>query len=77
LVILIVLIQSGKSGGLSGLFGSGGGDALFSAPSGSAFLKKLTIGMAAGFMFTSLFLTYLAARRGFTTITRNVPVQSP
>jgi preprotein translocase subunit SecG len=72
LVILIVLIQSGKGAGLSGVFGGGGGDALFSAPSGSMFLRKLTTGLAVGFFLTSLMLTYLSARRGLRTVTRGV-----
>ncbi|HRY29874.1 MAG TPA: preprotein translocase subunit SecG [Elusimicrobiota bacterium] len=82
LVILVVLIQSGKGAGLSGVFGGGGGDALFSAPSGSSFLRKLTTSLAVAFFLTSLTLTYLAARRGFRTVTRGpwgqgqrIPVQ--
>lgn len=80
LVILVVLMQSGKGAGFSGLFGGGGGDALFSAPSGSSFMRKVTTGMAAAFFLTSLTLTYLAARRGLRTVTRgawNQGIPSP
>jgi len=70
LVILVVLIQSGKGAGLANVFGGGGGDALFSAPSGSMFIRKLTTGLAIGFFMTSLVLTYLSARRGLRTVTR-------
>ncbi|HOW27881.1 MAG TPA: preprotein translocase subunit SecG [Elusimicrobiota bacterium] len=70
LVIFIVLIQSGKGAGLSGVFGAGGGDALFSAPSGTNFIKKLTTGLAIGFFLTALTLTYLSARRGLRTVTQ-------
>jgi preprotein translocase subunit SecG len=72
LVILVVLIQSGKGAGLSNVFGGGGGDALFSAPSGSLFIRKLTTGLAIAFFMTSLTLTYLAARRGMRTVTRGM-----
>ncbi len=61
-LILIVLLQAGKSAGLSGLFGGGGGDNLFATPSGGAFLKKVTITMAAVFVLTSLALTVLSTR---------------
>src|ERR1051326_7864669 len=78
MVILIVLVQSGRGAGFSGLFGGGGGDALFSAPSGSSFLRKLTTGLATGFFLTSLFLTYLSARRGIHSVTRGAwPVSRP
>lgn len=77
LVILVVLIQSGKGAGLSNVFGGGGGgDALFSAPSGSLFIRKLTTGLAVGFFLTSLTLTYLSARRGLRTVTRGMFNQS-
>jgi len=70
LVILTVLIQVGKGVGLSGLFGGGGGEALFSAPSGSTFMRKLTAGLAIAFFTTSLLLTYLSARKGLKSVTR-------
>ncbi|MGQ0644369.1 MAG: preprotein translocase subunit SecG [Elusimicrobiota bacterium] len=72
LVILVVLIQSGKGAGLSNVFGGGGGDALFSAPSGSMFIRKLTTGLAAGFFLTCLILAYLSAHRGRRTVTRGL-----
>lgn len=67
-LILIVLLQAGKSSGL-GIFGGGGSDALFSAPSGSAFLKKVTTIIAIIFVLTSIGLTYFAAHRGMKTVT--------
>ncbi len=71
LVILVVLIQSGKGAGLSNVFGGGGGgDALFSAPTGSLFIRKLTTGFAVAFFITTLMLTYLGVRRGLRTVTR-------
>ncbi|MFN3966806.1 MAG: preprotein translocase subunit SecG, partial [Endomicrobiia bacterium] len=35
-LILIVLIQTGRSGGFGGIFGGSGAEQLFSTPSGSA-----------------------------------------
>jgi preprotein translocase subunit SecG len=73
-LILIVLLQSGKSGGISGLFGGGGSDQLFSAPSGMAFIKKVTVVMAVVFIITSLFLTISTSRREFSSVTSRIPI---
>ena len=61
-LIVIVLLQAGKSGGMAGIFGGGGSDQLFSAPSGMAFIKKLTVACAVVFMVTSLTLTLVSSR---------------
>jgi preprotein translocase subunit SecG len=75
-VILAVLLQSGKGAGMSGIFGGGGSDAVFSAPSGTSFIKKVTAGLAVAFFVTSLLLTYLGSRRGVRSVTRefSIPV---
>lgn len=71
-LILIVLLQAGRGGGM-GIFGGGGGsDALFSAPSGSAFLKKATTIIAIIFIITSVGLTYFASHKGMKTITGSI-----
>jgi preprotein translocase subunit SecG len=73
-LILVVLFQAGKGAGLGNLFGGGGGDQLFSAPSGSAFIRKLTTGMAIVFVLTSLSLTVMASRRGQRSLLEQIPV---
>ena len=80
LVILVVLLQSGKGAGFAGLMGGGGGDALFSAPWGSSFIRNVTTGFAVAFFTTSLLLTFYAARRGTRSVTQNLvlpPVAAP
>jgi len=72
-LILIVLLQTGKGGGLSGLFGGGGSDQLFNAPSGMAFIKKVTVVMAIVFTFTSLSLTVFSSRIGMRSVTSQIP----
>lgn len=74
LVILVVLLQSGKGAGFSGIFGGGGSDAVFSAPSGSQFIRKVTTGFAISFFVTSLLLTYLGSRRGVRSVTRQFSI---
>jgi preprotein translocase subunit SecG len=73
-LICIVLLQSGKSGGITGLFGGGGADQVLSAPSGTAFIKKATTVMAIVFMVSSLLLTVLTSRQGFKTVTSQIPM---
>ena len=72
-LILIVLLQAGKGSGISGLFGGGGSDQLFSAPSGMAFIKKVTVIMAIVFMLTSLSMTMLTSRIGLRSVTGQIP----
>ena len=67
-LILIVLVQSGRSGGFSGLMGGGGGDSLFSTASQQSGLRKATVVMAVIFMFTSLGLTVLSSRESEHTV---------
>jgi len=74
ILIVVVLIQTGKSGGLGGIFGGGGSDALFSAPSGSAFIKKVTVGLAIGFICTTVLMTILESRRSSRSVLEKVGV---
>ena len=71
-LIMVVLFQAGKGAGLGNLFG-GGGDQLFSAPSGTAFIKKVTTGMAIVFIITSVVLTILSSRQNRRSILENLP----
>jgi len=59
-LIIIVLLQAGKSGGMAGIFGGGGSDQIFNAPSGMAFIKKVTVVFACVFVVTSITLTKLS-----------------
>jgi preprotein translocase subunit SecG len=72
-LVLVVLLQAGKGAGLGNLFGGGGSDQLFSAPSGSAFIRKLTTGLALMFLFTCVTLTLLSSRRSQHSLMENVP----
>lgn len=75
-LVVVVLVQMAKTGGLGGLLGSGGGsDALFSAPSGNLFMKKLTMGLAIAFFSTTLLLTILHTRRNTRSVLQRVPMQ--
>ncbi len=61
-LIVIILLQSGKGSGLSGIFGSGGGgQTIFGARAGDVMTKTTTV-LAILFMSFSLVLALLSAR---------------
>ncbi|MGC9070681.1 MAG: preprotein translocase subunit SecG [Elusimicrobiales bacterium] len=70
LIISILLFQTSKGSALS-MFG-GGGDSLFSSPSGSSFIKKFTLYLAIAFAVNSVILTLL-----YPTRHRSVLYDSP
>ena len=70
LMILVVLLQTGRGAGLA-VFG-GGGDSLINTPSGSSFMKNFTAILAGTFAFTSLFLTLLSSRSYISSVTSRV-----
>ncbi len=74
ILIVVVLIQMGKAGGMGGIFGGGGTDALFSAPSGNIFMKKVTVGLAIAFFCTTLLLTILQSRRNTRSVIQRVGI---
>jgi len=56
-LIIVVLLQSGKGGGLAGAFGGAGGvGAVFGGQAAATFLTKATRYLAIGFMISSLSL---------------------
>ena len=73
-LILIVLLQTTKGAGLSGLFGGGGSEAIFGGTSGNIFLKKVTTVLAIIFMCTSLILTFISLQQPRRTVTEKIAV---
>ncbi|MDP8214887.1 MAG: preprotein translocase subunit SecG [Candidatus Euphemobacter frigidus] len=62
-LIVVVLLQSGKGGGLAGIFGSGGGgQTIFGARAGDIMTKSTTV-LAICFMIFSLVLAFLSSRQ--------------
>lgn len=60
-MILVILLQAGRGGGLSSLAG-GGGSAVMGGRSSQTVLGKVTTASAALFMITSLTLAYFSTR---------------
>ena len=62
ILILVVLLQSGKGADLAGAFGGGGSQTAFGARGTATFLSKMTTGAAIVFMLTSLTLSLITSR---------------
>lgn len=68
-LMVVVLLQSGKGGGLAGAFGgSGGVGAVFGGQSAANFLTRATRYLAIGFMITSLSMALLVRGRFSGTV---------
>src|SRR5258706_11251669 len=61
-LVLVVLLQAGKGGGMGVAFGSGTSAAVFGGRGAGSFLEKLTAGTAIVFMLTSMTLAFYASR---------------
>jgi preprotein translocase subunit SecG len=58
----IILLQSGKGGGVSATFGGGGSGTVFGSRGASTFLQRLTSAAAIIFMVTSMSLSWFASQ---------------
>jgi preprotein translocase subunit SecG len=84
-LILVVLLQSGKGADIGAAFGGGSSQTVFGGRGASTFLTKLTSACAVVFMLTSLGLTIVASHRGSSSVigtesprpAQSAPAQSP
>jgi preprotein translocase subunit SecG len=73
-LILVVLLQTGKRADLAGAFGGGGSQTAFGARGAATLLSKATTACAVLFMITSLSLSILTAQRSDSgTVLDQVP----
>jgi preprotein translocase subunit SecG len=83
ILILVVLLQSGKAGDLASTFGGATSQAAFGARGAATVLTKATTLSAIIFMFTSLGLSIFYTRQAGTTVMDNVettpvaPIEQP
>jgi preprotein translocase subunit SecG len=61
-LMLTVLLQSGKGGGMGAAFGGGNAATVFGGSGASTFLRKITAGAVIVFMLDSMTLAFLASR---------------
>jgi preprotein translocase subunit SecG len=79
ILILVVLLQSGKSADIAGAFGGGGSQTAFGSRGPASFLSKLTTAAAIVFMLTCLSLSLMGTKTEAksvmdTTKTKAAPV---
>ncbi|HWU88383.1 MAG TPA: preprotein translocase subunit SecG, partial [Kofleriaceae bacterium] len=60
-LMLTVLLQSGKGGGMGAAFGGGNAATVFGGSGASGFLKRLTAIAGSIFMITSMALAFIAS----------------
>lgn len=73
IMILIILLQSGKAGDLSSAFGGASSQTAFGARGATTFLGKATTACAVIFMLTSLGLSILYTRDSGTSVMDSLP----
>jgi preprotein translocase subunit SecG len=66
-IIIVVLLQSGKSGDISAAFGGQGSQTAFGPRGAASALSKATTWSAIAFMLTSITLSVYASKRGGPT----------
>lgn len=63
-LIVVVLLQSGRAGGMGAGFGGGSSTGVFGARGANTFLTKVTAGCAITFFLTSISLSVLSSKTG-------------
>lgn len=75
-LILVVLLQSGKDGGMGAAFGSGSSNSVLGTSGGVTVLGKATYFCAAIFMLTSISLTLISSKSGKSDLFRSEAKQT-
>jgi preprotein translocase subunit SecG len=65
-MILVILLQPGREGGMGGAFGGGAATSAFGGQGATTFLSKVTAGCAITFFITSLLLSFIGYQRSVT-----------
>src|SRR6266700_3252160 len=73
ILIMVVLLQSGKAADLAGAFGGGGSQTALGSRGAATFLTKATTASAMIFMLTSLGLAILGSRQGGSVLETTPP----
>ena len=78
-IIIVVLLQSGKSGDIAAAFGGMGSQTAFGPRGTATVFSRLTTWCAIIFMLTSMALTYITSLRGSSSVMDRVPtpVETP
>ena len=74
-LIGLVLINRGEGANMGVSFGGGGAQTLFGSRGSGSFIGKLTGGVAALFMLTSLTLAFFSQQKVVSVVEKNTPAQ--
>ncbi len=74
ILIAVVLIQRGQGADMGASFGGGGAQTLFGSRGSGSFLGKMTGGLAAVFMLTSLSLAFFTQQKATSVVGEVAPV---
>ena len=79
LLIMIVLLQTGKGAGMGASLGGASSQALFGGSGPATLLSKVTTGIAIIFMLTSLTLAYRSSHSSQTSVMPDspAPIEQP
>lgn len=77
LLIVAVLMQSGKGNAMGVFGGAGAGEAVFGGGSGASFIKRFTLTMAIAIACTSVGLTFLGGRRSVSVMEKYGRAEMP
>ncbi len=70
-LIMVVLLQTGKGSDMGAAFGGGSSQTLFGTSGASTFLSKATTVAAIVFMLTSLGLAYISGKKEGSSVMKN------
>lgn len=59
-LVITILMQSSKGGGLAGAFGGAGTSAVFGGRGAASFLQKMTVGLVAAFMVVAIMIGFMS-----------------
>ena len=80
LLVITILLQTGKAGDLGAIFGGGASQSLFGTTGTKTILTKITIGLATAFAITSITLATIAPGKGKSEVQKHLqeqPIQPP
>jgi len=77
MLIGVVLVQRGQGADIGASFGGGGAQTLFGSRGSGSFLGKMTGGLAAAFMMTSLTLAFFSQQQTGSVIERTIVDEIP
>jgi preprotein translocase subunit SecG len=73
LLIIIVLLQTGKGADIGAAFGGGSSQTVFGSAGPGGFLTKITTAVAVVFMITSIGLAYFSTHRPGSSVMKEQP----